>query len=193
MSGIKFFKNFIKNPGKVGAVWPTGHSLANEIIGNLYNSSNLKIAEIGPGTGAVTKYIYSKNIHKENNFLAVEINNEFYDHLKEQFPRLKIYNDCATNLPKILKEDENIAELDAVISGLPWASFPEELQVSLLDAIIECLKPKGTFNTFAYLQGLVLPAGKKFRKLLDNYFAEIKTSRIVWNNVPPAIVYMCKK
>ena len=52
MSGIKFLKNFIKNPTTVGAVWPTGPALAQEIIRDLDSYTNKNIVEIGPGTGA---------------------------------------------------------------------------------------------------------------------------------------------
>ena len=192
MSGIKFLKNFVKNPTTIGSIWPTGPSLAKEMLRNIKTDSNSSIAEIGPGTGAITKFIIN-SINKDANFFAIELNTEFCFHLEKIFPNTKIYNDSASNLSKILSEKELIDNLDVVISGLPWASFPHKLQISILEAISENLKHGGQFNTFAYLQGLYLPTGIKFKKLLSNYFSEIKTSRIVLNNIPPAIVYMCTK
>jgi hypothetical protein len=50
----------------------------------------------------------------------------------------------------------------------------------------------GQFVTFAYLQGLILPAAQRFRKLLKQYFSEVSTSRTVWLNVPPAFIYRCR-
>jgi phosphatidylethanolamine/phosphatidyl-N-methylethanolamine N-methyltransferase len=192
MSGIKFLKNFIKNPTTIGAVWPTGPSLAKEMVSNIKSDPNSFVAEIGPGTGAITKFIVDA-VHNKNNFFAVELNNEFCIHLEDVFPGVMFYNDSASNLPSILKEKELNEGLDAVISGLPWAAFPIKIQISILEAIFESLKPGGKFNTFAYLQGLYLPTGIKFRKLISSYFSEIETSRVVWNNIPPAIVYRCKK
>jgi phospholipid N-methyltransferase len=51
----------------------------------------------------------------------------------------------------------------------------------------------GYFTTFAYLQGLLLPAGQRFKKLLNKSFRQVTVSRVIWANVPPAIVYRCKK
>jgi phospholipid N-methyltransferase len=81
--------------------------------------------------------------------------------------------------------------LDAVVSGLPWASFPESLQIEILDSMMQVLRPGGQFATFAYLQGLLLPAAKRFRKQLDKYFSKIELSPTVWRNLPPAFVYRC--
>ena len=191
MSGIKLLKNFIKNPTAIGAIWPTGPSLAKEMIKNINGDNNSYIAEIGPGTGAITKFAI-ESVSNRNNFFAVEINPEFCTYLKEIYPDIKLYNDSASNLSKIL-DNMNITKLDVIISGLPWATFQEELQISILEAVSKSLKKGGQFNTFAYLQGLYLPTGIRFRKLLSSYFDEIITSRVVWNNIPPAIVYTCKK
>ena len=57
----------------------------------------------------------------------------------------------------------------------------------------ELLSEGGYFATFAYLQGLMLPAGIRFRKLLNELFSEVTTSRVVWKNLPPALVYRCRK
>jgi hypothetical protein len=43
----------------------------------------------------------------------------------------------------------------------------------------------GQFRDLPYLQGLILPAAQRFRKLLKQYFSEVSTSRTVWLNVLP--------
>ena len=95
-------------------------------------------------------------------------------------------------LPEIM-EKADIKTLNAIVSGLPWAAFPEKLQLGILNAVVDSLSDGGYFTTFAYLQGLLLPAGQRFKKLLKKSFKEVKISRVVWNNMPPAIVYRCKK
>lgn len=82
---------------------------------------------------------------------------------------------------------------DTIISGLPWAVFPDHLQRSLLTEIYAALKSKGRFCTFAYLQGLLLPAGQNFRGLLEQTFDVVERSPVVWKNFPPAFVYRCEK
>ena len=51
------------------------------------------------------------------------------------------------------------------------------------------VRPGGRFATFAYLQGLLVPPGQKFRRRLDDYFTRVERSRVVWWNLPPAFVY----
>ena len=55
------------------------------------------------------------------------------------------------------------------------------------------LKPGGQFVTFAYLQGLLLPAGRRFRAKLKRSFSDVTKSKIVWRNLPPAFVYRCRR
>ena len=59
----------------------------------------------------------------------------------------------------------------------------------LLEEMKSVLKPGGKFVTFAYLQGMLLPAAQRFRRLLKYEFADVHQSPIVWQNVPTAFVY----
>ena len=70
--------------------------------------------------------------------------------------------------------------------------LPESLQREILNAVLSNLAPGGYFVTFAYLQGLMLPAGMRFRRLLSETFGEVRTSSVVWRNLPPAFVYRCR-
>jgi phosphatidylethanolamine/phosphatidyl-N-methylethanolamine N-methyltransferase len=93
----------------------------------------------------------------------------------------------------MLCDRQGIAQVDCIVSGLPWASFPDDMQTQYLDAMMTVLKPGGQFVTFAYLQGLLLPAGRRFRRKLDHYFSRVDRSRTVWLNLPPAFVYRCRR
>ena len=88
---------------------------------------------------------------------------------------------------------ERVSKVDLVVSGLPWAVFSDRDQTELLDTTIERMGEGARFATFAYLQGLLLPAGKRFRRKLDSRFREVETSRTVWRNLPPAVVYRCRR
>lgn len=149
------------------------------------------IVELGPGTGVFTKVILEKK-KADSKFIAVELNKTLYDIVKSKFQDLTIYNDSAANLDKLIK-NENIDSVDVVLCGLPWASFPASLQISILDAVHSSLKDGGIFTTFAYLQGAILPTGIRFRKLLKSHFSQVKTTKTVWRNIPPAFVYRCIK
>ena len=191
MSRVTFLKNFVKSPGTIGAVWPSSPFLAKTITSEIGIEKASVIVELGPGTGVFTSRILDVK-KADSSFFAMELNRELYIAFKQKFPSVKIFNKNAVGLSSIIKQ-EKMDSVDVIICGLPWASFPARLQNALLDAIFEVLSPGGCFTTFAYLQGLALPAGIRFKKTLKNYFSSVKTSRTEWRNFPPAFVYRCYK
>ena len=186
-----FFKRFLANPGLVGALCPSSPALCREITDKINIESAEGVVELGPGTGAITDEILAR-LNPRTKFIAIELDNKLYEALRRNRPGLHVVNDSAENLPKIM-EDAEMRHLNAIVSGLPWAAFPEKLQLTILGAITDSLSEGGYFTTFAYLQGLMLPAGQRFKKLLGKSFREVTISRVIWQNFPPAIVYRCKK
>jgi phosphatidylethanolamine/phosphatidyl-N-methylethanolamine N-methyltransferase len=191
MSGIKFLKNFIKSPGTIGAICPSSTFLAKMITDGIGVEEASAIVELGPGTGVFTSCILHMK-KPDSKFFAVELNRDFYDVFKQKFPEVKIYNENATDLNSMARR-EDIESVDVIICGLPWAAFPAQLQDDLLNAISDVLTPGGCFTTFAYLQGVLLPAGMRFKKTLKKHFSSVETSRTEWRNFPPAFVYRCYK
>lgn len=186
-----FLKRFLANPGIVGALLPSSPALCREITSHINIESAEAVVELGPGTGVITDEILAR-LNPQAKFVAIELDNKMYDNLHQNRPDLNIVNDSAVNLPEIM-EQAKIKHLNTIISGLPWAAFPEKLQLGILNAVVDSLCDGGYFTTFAYLQGLLLPAGQRFKKLLKKSFREVNISRVIWKNVPPAIVYRCKK
>jgi len=191
MSHIKFFKSFVKKPGEVGAIMPSSRYLAKTIVADIGIEKASAIAELGPGTGVFTRAIFhAKN--PEAHFFAIERNFDIFEHFKEVFPDINVYNGCASDLGLMMTE-EGVSMLDVVVSGLPWASFPSDVQLKIIDSVYNALGNDGVFTTFAYLQGFLLPAAHRFRTLLKNKFKTVETSKVVWRNAPPAFVYRCWK
>jgi len=62
-----------------------------------------------------------------------------------------------------------------------------------MTSVTEALPPGGRFATFTYRHAVRLPAARRFRTLLDENFSEVRESKTVWRNVPPAFVYHCTK
>lgn len=182
---------FLLNPFTVGAVCPSSRELACEITSHIGLEKVSSVAELGPGTGALTGMILER-MDKKSKFFAVELNESVIEEFRKKFPGTTIYNESAVLLKKLAAR-ENLENIDVIVSGLPWASFPSQLQDDLLDAILDTLPPGGVFATFAYLQGRLLPAGKRFRRKLDQHFSRVEKSRIIWKNIPPAFIYRCWK
>jgi len=186
-----FLKRFLANPGIVGALLPSSPALCREITDKINIEGSEAVVELGPGTGVITDEILAR-LNPQAKFIAIELDEKLYQSLRRNRPHLNIINDTAENLPEIMKAAE-IKHLNTIVSGLPWAAFPEKMQLGILNAIVNSLCDGGYFTTFAYLQGLLLPAGKRFKKLLKETFRDVNISRVVWKNFPPAIVYRCKK
>jgi phospholipid N-methyltransferase len=185
------FSQFIKKPMMTGAVCASSPELAQMLTSAIGLESAETVAELGPGTGAVTGTILQK-IPGNCRFFTVELNEEVLLEFQKAFPCVRVYHDSAANLHNIIKK-EKITSLDCIISGLPWSIFPEQLQKDILSAIVDTLSPDGSFTTFSYLQSTLLPRGHLFYKLLKSFFVNVDRSPIVWKNLPPAFVYRCSK
>ncbi len=183
---------FLKRPLTTGAVCPSSKALAKVVCSGIGLETAGTVAEFGPGTGALTGTV-RQLMKPGSRYFAVELNESMISMFKSRFPKETVYRDSAENLPEILSEKEKRPYVDVIVSGLPFASFPAGVQDSILRAAAESLRDDGTFTTFAYLQGVLLPAGKRFRRQLDRFFRKVEVTETVWMNFPPAFSYHCWK
>lgn len=186
-----FVKQLFTRPGSTGAIVPSSTALARCMLEYAAPAPDAVIAEFGPGTGAFTSHIL-ESLQPEQRFFAIEVNEDFAAVLRARFPGLSLHVGCASEVEKCCRL-EGVQGVDCVISGLPWAIFPDELQNKILGAMLRVMPEGGSFVTFAYLQGLIMPAGRKFKQNLKRLFSRVEASNVVWKNVPPAIVYRCIK
>lgn len=149
------------------------------------------VVEFGPGTGVFTEAIVQR-LHPEANFFAIEQNPEMVQLTRRRCPTATVFEDSATRLEELC-ERAGMDRVDAVICGLPWASFPASLQQEIIEGMLARMAPEGRFATFAYWQGVALPTGRTFSKRLRRSFRDVQRSHTVWRNLPPAFVYRCVK
>ncbi|MDH2426229.1 methyltransferase domain-containing protein [Sphaerisporangium sp. TRM90804] len=186
-----FFGQFVRSPGTTGAVAPSSLRLARAICAPVPERGDPVVVELGPGTGVFTGEI-QRRLGGRGHHLAVEINPRLATLLSDRHPGAKVVVDDAAKLPQILAR-HGLERADVVVSGLPWAAFPSELQERLLRAIIGVLAPQGAFTTFAYVHARTLPPAVRFRRRLSDLFEEVVAGRTVWGNVPPAFVYNARR
>lgn len=189
MSAWRFLREFIASPGSVGAIWPSSPALAEHMCA-IAELPNAQMAiEFGPGTGVFTEQIL-RHLPDPARFFAVEASASLADATRRRCPSAIVWNDCATRAKSYLLEHGH-QTCDRIISGLPFAAFPATLQDRLLDTVLDILAPGGLFVTFAYVQGLALPSGRRFRATLRQRFGHrnVTASPIVWANFPPAFIY----
>ncbi len=149
------------------------------------------VVELGPGTGVFTREIL-RAAGEQTRIVALELDARAVARLRRNFPRVEVHHDSAEAIRRYVAQGGS-ARADCVISGLPWASMPAALQDRIMRNVVAALGPGGLFTTFAYLHARGTPAGRRYRRLLETLFGEVHVSRIVWGNVPPAVVYRCVK
>lgn len=188
---VVFITKFFRSPRRIGAIVPSGSALAEEIVSQAHVGQANAVLELGPGTGAFTHQIIT-SMPRHAKLLSIEADADLAILLRKKFRDVYVAAGYAQNARRILKA-YGFPSPDCIVSGLPWALFDSTTQQDILAEAKAVLKPGGIFATFAYIHALSFPEAKAFRSLLQKNFPHIKTSRIIWNNLPPAIVYSCRK
>jgi phospholipid N-methyltransferase len=182
-------KTFVRQPFRTGTLVPSSRALAELMTEDMGLATADTVVELGAGTGPFTRLI-AEHVKPDALVLVFEIDPMLASQLQPLVPRVRVVNDSAEHLGDHLRAAGRVAA-DAILSGLPWANFSHELQQRLLRAVVLGLRPGGRFATFAYVPAAQLPAGRRFRSLLESSFTRVETTRIVYWNFPPAFVYRC--
>ena len=190
-NAARFIKELVRRPGATGAIAPSSRFLAKRITSVIDLENAQTVVEYGPGTGSFTRQI-KRQLPEDTHFFVVERSPGFSKSFRKRHPDIPLHEDCVTNIRDIC-DLENVDEIDCIVSGLPWASFSDQLQNDILDATMSVLKEDGQFVTFAYIHAMLMPGARRFRDKLRTYFSEVSTSRAVWLNMPPAFCYVCKR
>ena len=149
------------------------------------------VVELGPGTGAFTHHI-ADMMGDKTDFFALELNSSFVKQLRQDYPELTVYEDSAACIHKYLTRHEN-KQADVIFSSIPWANLPRRAQEEMFGVLSDAVKPGGYFVSFAYVHAYPFATARNFRKFLRESFETLDISRVVWKNVPPALVYTCRK
>lgn len=188
---VRFLAAFVKDPFQTASITPSSTHLAQTMIADMDLSRANVVVELGPGTGVFTRAILDA-LRPGARLICVEVNPELARTLAARFPRAEVINDSAHHLGRYLGALGVPGGVDCVISGLPWVLFSAIEQRRLLAPLVSGLRPGGRFATFAYTHAAWLPAGRRFRRMLDDTFDEVVVTAQVWRNLPPAFVYRCR-
>lgn len=191
---VGFLREFLRSPGSIGAVAPSGRQLCRKMVASV-DMTKVKVAvEYGPGTGPCTDEIVPA-LAPGARFLAVEVNPRLARVLQQRHRGVKVHVRSAAEMSEICVEEGLPAEgaVDVIFSCLPWASFPQSLQNDIMAATMKVLRPGGVMVAFGYHVGLLTPAGRRFKKMLQRTFSKVERSGPVLKNLPTAFVYKCTK
>jgi phosphatidylethanolamine/phosphatidyl-N-methylethanolamine N-methyltransferase len=182
VSKKSFINQVFKENKMVGSMIPSSRFLATKMLKNIPFDQAKVIVELGPGTGIFTEKIM-KRLNPDTHLVVIELNDVFYQNLaaKTKQENCHIVHGSASDLDKILS-DLGLGQADCVVSSLPLSNFPKELRVSIMQAVLHCLTPTGTFIQFQY----TLQSKKHFKSLFRNISIDYAAF-----NFPPAFVYTC--
>ncbi|MGV9380446.1 class I SAM-dependent methyltransferase [Nonomuraea sp. NPDC003707] len=188
---MSFFLEFVRDPLTVGAVAPSSPALARVATAAVPGTGSPVVVELGPGTGSFTEAI-QRRLAGRGRHIAVEVNPRFAQQLAALYPAVDVVRADATDLVTELAQ-RGLHQADVVVSGLPWAAFTEDHQRDVLSAVVESLSPHGAFTTFAYVHARWAPPARRLLRSMQSRFEEVVISRTVWANLPPALVYYCRR
>ena len=179
----------------VGAVAPSSRYLTRAMVDPLPLHNAQVVVELGCGTGAVTETLLSQMPRKAV-LLAFEINPRFSRYLKRRISdsRLVLINASAETLRDEVQR-RGYQRVDAVVSSLALTMMSDRLRHAILSESSGLLHPTGVFTQYHYLHGLQWQDGRLGRfpgaRLLREHFRSVQRT-IVWRNLPPAYVFVCR-
>lgn len=187
---LAFLGAAMRRPGRVGAIAPSSARLGAVLASVVPTSHPSTVVELGPGTGSVSDVVTAR-LASGSRHLAVELDPAMIARLRRTHPTLELVEGDARHLTALLTE-RGVSHADAVVCGLPWALFDQQLQEDVLGEVRHLIAPDGAFATFAYRHAMVLPAARRFRDTLRDVFDQVEVTPTVWRNLPPAFVYVCR-
>lgn len=183
---LLFVREFARNPARTASLIPSSASVAREIAGRIPPIGDPVVVELGPGTGAFTAAIQER-LDGRGQHVGVDLNPRFAAALTRRFPAVDVAVADAEDLPGLLK-DRGLPRADVVVSGLPYALFPAAALRRQIEAVRAVLPEDGTFVAFAYVHAAWAPPARRFRRALRQTFRQVEVGRVIWSNLPPAVV-----
>jgi phosphatidylethanolamine/phosphatidyl-N-methylethanolamine N-methyltransferase len=180
-----FMQEWLANPQGIGAVAPSSPKLAEAMAAWLPADPESFVLELGPGTGVVTDALLQRGLRQER-LVAIEQNPNMARVLREKFPRAQIITGDAWKLDDLLRRRrEPVEKVGAVISSLPLLNFPAAEAERLAGKIRDVLEPRGKWVQFTYRIHRLRPRGTSSFQL--------RATKVVWFNLPPARVSVFQK
>jgi phosphatidylethanolamine/phosphatidyl-N-methylethanolamine N-methyltransferase len=180
-----FLQEWFANPQRTGSLAPSSPQLATAMAHWLPSDPESFVLELGPGTGAVTEALIKRGL-REDRLVAIERNPKMARLLRDKFPRAQIIIGDAWHLDHLLNSRrEPIESVGAVISSLPLLNFPHAEAEALTQKIRSVLEPEGNWVQYSYHLGK--------NQIRGAASFQLRASKIVWLNFPPARVSVFQK
>lgn len=179
-----FLLDFLRRPREVASVIPSSRFLERRIVRAAEVDVAKTVVELGPGTGGTSR-AFLRAMAPDTKLLCIEINDRFAEHLERELddPRVIVHRGDARDLRAILNTHKLPAP-DAVLSGIPFSTIPQEIGLGILRSVHETLAPGGRFVAYQVRDRVEVLGRTIFGP------AEAATE---YRNVPPARVFTWRK
>jgi phosphatidylethanolamine/phosphatidyl-N-methylethanolamine N-methyltransferase len=183
---LRFFLHWLRRPGRVGAVVPSGPALAAALAAEIDTEAPGAVVELGPGTGRVTGALLEAGV-APGQLVAIERNASFCKLLRERFPGVRIISGEARALEPLLQQ-AGAGPVKAVASSLPLLSMTSGDRRAVLSQIAAVLGAEGVMVQYTY--GPAAPVPPELGAELG-----LIGERTNWvlANLPPAAVWRYRR
>jgi len=183
---LDFFRLWLRRPGGIGAVLPSGMPLARAMAEEIDLAAPGVVVELGGGTGNITHAILAAGVPRED-LIVVEREPTLCALIAERLPGVGVIRADARDLnglPAVL----NGRPVKCVVSGLPLLSMDSSDCRRILQAAFQLLAPGGPFLQFTYMP--ISPIARRTYRPLG-----LRAERVEWilRNVPPATVWRYRR
>ena len=178
---VRFGREWLKSPLRVGAVVPSSSSLARAITDGL-TAADGPVLELGPGTGVFTEALLKRGI-AGSDIAAIEASPGFAAALALRFPEVRVIAGDAARIRQL--SPFGVGGAGVVICGLPLLSMPVSKRMRIMSGALDTLRPGGSFRLFTY--GLRCPIPES---VLDRLGLTARRASFVARNLPVASVYV---
>ncbi|MGG4129240.1 methyltransferase [Paenibacillus illinoisensis] len=178
---LLFLLAFLKNPKRVGSIFPSSAFLARKIIQSVHWNDVRAIAELGAGTGAITR-IMEAHLPSSAAVLLFERDRRMRKALKKDYPHFKLASNASSLVKKM--NQEQVLQLDCIISGLPFFNFSKTMREHILAQMTQALRPGGRLVLYQYSLHMKQTLAEEL--IMENI-------QFVPYNFPPVFVYTCRK
>lgn len=183
---VAFFLAFLKAPRTVASVIPSSRFLERRIVTAADVATADVVVELGGGTGGTTRALLDA-MRATSRLIVIERTEEFLPLIRSiGDARIDVVHGCASTINDVLVA-RGLSGADAIVSGIPFSTLPQELARNIIAAIATALTPGGRFVAYQVSTAVADYARPRFGEPdVENVLLNVPPSKVFrWNAVRP--------
>ena len=202
-----FINECLRTFKTTGSICPTSRWAAKQMVAPLRNrhfNKGLKILELGPGTGSVTRWIL-KEMNFEDSLSICEINSRFMDSLKKNLSSDPYYMTHESRVEFFCcpMQELEAQKYDLIVCAIPFLNLDSKLIAEIFNKIADLSHEKTLMTYYEYIglrqigKNLSFGTNRSRMKNIDGHLSDIREGclaqeQIVWRNFLPVRVFTLK-